>query len=153
MHDYAHGKINLSSAGELQIDLKTFIGRCIYFVISMYIFFILRHETFAQWTFAIFNADAEIYCCFRLDARISNILIFMCHFSHQTNKRFYLHSIIVNVVPVKADRKPKTDMHVVRGHLKSTFVEVRGEGGGVRWKANKNEQGEGAPNICVRSLF
>ena len=62
MHDYAHGKINLSSAGELQIDLKTFIGRCIYFVISMYIFFILRHETFAQWTFALFNADAEIYC-------------------------------------------------------------------------------------------
>ena len=95
----------------------------------------------------------NLLLCFRLDARISNILIFMCHFSHQTNKRFYLHSIIVNVVPVKADRKPKTDMHVVRGHLKSTFVEVRGEGGKVYWKANKNEQGEGTPSICVRSLF
>ena len=25
-------------------------------------FFILRHETVAQWTFIWFNADAEIYC-------------------------------------------------------------------------------------------
>ena len=23
----------------------------------------------------------------------------------------------------------------------------------VRWKANKNEQGEGGPSMCVRSLF
>ena len=56
----------------------------------------------------------NLLLCFRLDARISNILIFMRHFFHQKNKGFYLHSLIFNVVSVKADRKPKTDMHVVR---------------------------------------
>ena len=28
-----------------------------------------------------------------------------------------------------------------------------GGGGGGHWKANKNEQGEGGPSMCVRSLF
>ena len=42
----------------------------------------------------------NLLLCFTLDARISNILIFMRHFFHQTNKSFYLHSLIFNAVSV-----------------------------------------------------
>ena len=35
----------------------------------------------------------NLLLCFTLDARISNILIFMRYFFHQTNKSFYLRSL------------------------------------------------------------
>ena len=41
----------------------------------------------------------DLLLYFKLDARISNILIFMCHFLHQT-KKVYSHSLISNVVCV-----------------------------------------------------
>ena len=58
----------------------------------------------------------NLLLCFRLDARISNILIFMRHFFHQTNKSFYLHSLIFNVVSVKADRKPNKVDSILMPH-------------------------------------
>ena len=62
------------------------------------------------------STDAEICCCFRLDARILNILIFMHDFFHQTNKIFYLQSLIFNLcLCFKCESGlRKTDRHKVR---------------------------------------
>ena len=50
----------------------------------------LRYETFAQLNFALFNADVHLKSIVvLLDARISNILISMHHFFHQTSKSFF----------------------------------------------------------------
>ena len=45
------------------------------------------------------------------------------------------------------------ELHVkVKNGVIQKVRSLRGGGGG-HWKANKNEQGEGGPSICVRLLF
>ena len=62
------------------------------------------------------------------DARISNILIFMCHVFHQTNKSFYLNSLIFHVVSMFFKYESgfkKTDMHVVsRQHSIAEYAKI-----------------------------
>ena len=66
--------------------------------------------------------------CFRLDARISNILIFMRHFVHQTNKNVCLHSLyfrLCQCFKYKSGLK-KTDMHVVSSqHSIAAHAKIR----------------------------
>ena len=76
MHDYAHGKINLSSVGSYKLlwkhllpDVYTTEYSCafssiLFNRIKKPCFFTLRHEKFAQWTSVLFNVDAEIYWYF-----------------------------------------------------------------------------------------
>ena len=88
MHDYAHGKTNLSSGG---IVINCFENN----YCQMYI----RLNTglvSVQHSFQFRN----LLSCFRVDGRISNNLIFMRHFFHQANKSFYLQSLIFNVVSI-----------------------------------------------------
>ena len=53
----------------------------------------------------------------RLDARISNILIFLHHFFHQINKSFYLQSFILNVESVFYVRIRSSENRHARGKV------------------------------------
>ena len=108
MHDYAHGKTNLSSGG---IVINCFENN----YCQMYI----RLNTglvSVQHSFQFRN----LLSCFRVDGRISNNLIFMRHFFHQANKSFYLQSLIFNVVSIVWIRSSK-NRHV-RGKVENILL-------------------------------
>ena len=60
----------------------------------------------------------NLLLCFTLVARISNILIFMRYFFHQTNKSFYLRSLICSCFKCEPGLKKTevtgTDMYIAR---------------------------------------
>ena len=108
MHDYAHGKTNLSSGG---IVINCFENN----YCQMYI----RLNTgvvSVQHSFQFRN----LLLCFRVGGRISNNLIFMRHFFHQANKSFYLQSLIFNFVSIVWIRSSK-NRHV-RGKVENILL-------------------------------
>ena len=74
----------------------------------------------------------------------------MRHFFHQTNKSFYLHSLIFNVVSVKADRKPNKVDSILMPHKQKSREALYAK---VFEKESKTNNEHIVAVLCLRHDF